>query len=765
MEMRTLFIVALLIAVLAVGFASAPPAFAAPPPNDTPAGAEVIPAAGPFPYLSAVTPDISDATVTGEPAPSCVGSFSRSIWYVFTPSASGAATLRTDTPGATVSDPVMAVYTSGGGAGGPFIQVACDDDGGAGFASQVTLEVTAGTQYWIQVSKVGTSAPGPGFTAIQIAVDLVGAPDNDAPSGAVLIPTAGPFPWFSPVIASIASATTTGEPTPSCAGSFSRSVWYRFTPPYTNWYVIATDQTATSVADTVLAIYTSAGGPAGPFSEIGCNDDGGIGGLSQVGVILYAGNEYWVQASKFGVAAPGPGAAALQLRVDVDVFGQPLAAAFSYQGQLNRNGAPVNDSCDLRFSLYDAASGGIVRTAPQTIAGVAVVNGLFTTDIDLGNQFRGDALWLETEVQCPGDNGFAVLSPRQLLNAVPYALGLRAGAQVRSTTFEPGLRLNSDLGNALEAEGGRYGVIGKTTTSADWQAAGVYGVGVNTTGVLGESVNRTGVIGNHTGEGTAPGVLGRTYATSANATAVTGVVVPTNPGSSSAAVRGTNYGIGPDGIGVWGEQFGTGYGVYGYTPNGGYGVVGSNGGSNSSGFAGVFGGRVVVNGNFSVNGSKAFVIDHPLDPANKLLYHFAVESPEVRNQYDGMVTLDQDGRAVVQLPDYFDALNADEDIHYQLTCVGSYAPVYIEQEVDGNQFTIAGGSPGLKVSWQISALRDDPYLRDNRVETETDKTGDEIGRYWYPAGYGQPAEQSLIGDQGKGGLPDAPPMEMKEVTP
>ena len=122
----------------------------------------MIPGAGPFPYLSAVTPDISDATVTGEPAPTCAGSFSRSIWYVFTPSASGTATLRTDAPGATVSDPVMAVYTSGGGAGGPFTQVACDDDGGPGFASQVTLDVTAGAQYWIQVSKAGTSAPGPG---------------------------------------------------------------------------------------------------------------------------------------------------------------------------------------------------------------------------------------------------------------------------------------------------------------------------------------------------------------------------------------------------------------------------------------------------------------------------------------------------------------------------------------------------------------------------------------------------------------------------
>jgi hypothetical protein len=759
MDMRRLFIIVLLIAVLAAGFASAPPAFAAPPPNDTPAGAEVVPGAGPFPYLSAVTSDISDATIAGEPAPTCAGTFSRSIWYVFTPSTSGTATLRTDAPGATVSDPVMAVYTSGGGAGGPFTQVACDDDGGPGFASQVTLDVTAGAQYWIQVSKAGTSAPGPGLTAVQIAVDLIGAPGNDTTAGAVIVPTPGPFPWFSPVIASIAVATTSGEPTPSCAGNFSRSVWYRFTPPYDRSYTIATDETATSVSDTVLAVYTSTGGAAGPFTQIACDDDGGAGSLSRVDAYLFAGTEYWIQVGKFGVTAPPPGAAAIQLRVDVDVFGEPLSAGFSYQGALNRDGAPVNATCDLRFSLYDAVSGGIVRTAPQTVAGVDVVDGLFTTTVDLGNQFRGDALWLQTEVQCPGDADFTVLDPRQLLEAVPYALGLRAGAQVRSDASEPSLKLVNGYGAGLVAEGGSTGVSGTGDSFA-----GVTGEG-SFSGVLGQSTNGFGVYGVHTGQTTSPGVYGETGSRAANAVAVYGLVSPTNPGSSSAAVRGANFGTGPDGIGVWGEQFGTGYGVYGYTPNGGFGVVGSNGGSNSSGFAGVFGGRVVVNGNFSVNGSKAFVIDHPLDPANKLLYHFAVESPEVRNQYEGMVTLDQDGRAVVQLPDYFDALNANEGIHYQLTCVGGYAPVYVAQEVAGNQFTIAGGSPGLKVSWQISALRDDPYLRDNRVETETDKTGDEIGRYWYPAGYGQPAEQSLLGDQGKGGLPDAPPMEMKEVTP
>ena len=277
-----------------------------------------------------------------------------------------------------------------------------------------------------------------------------------------------------------------------------------------------------------------------------------------------------------------------------------------------------------------------------------------------------------------------------MLEAVPYALGLRAGAEVRNDASEPSLKLVNGSGAGLVAEGGSTGVPGTGDTFAGVTGEGFF------SGVLGQSTNGFGVYGVHTGQTTSPGVYGETGSNAANAVAVYGRVSPTNPGSSSAAVRGTNFGTGPDGIGVWGEQFGTGYGVYGYTPNGGFGVVGSNGGSNSSGFAGVFGGRVVVNGNFSVNGSKAFVIDHPLDPANKLLYHFAVESPEVRNQYEGLVTLDQDGQAVVQLPDYFDALNADDEIHYQLTCVGGYVPVYIAQRLPATSSPLPAARPASR---------------------------------------------------------------------
>lgn len=152
---------------------------------------------------------------------------------------------------------------------------------------------------------------------------------------------------------------------------------------------------------------------------------------------------------------------------------------------------------------------------------------------------------------------------------------------------------------------------------------------------------------------------------------------------------------------------------------------------------------VVVTGDFSVNnGNKNFVLDHPLDPANKLLYHNAVESPDHVTYYDGTVKLNTDGTAVVNLPKYFEALNTD--YNYQLTCVGGFAQVYIATEITNNQFTIAGGRAGMKVSWQVSARRDDPWAHDHPYQAEEDKDPIDKGKYYYPEGYGK-GKQFQIG--------------------
>jgi hypothetical protein len=149
----------------------------------------------------------------------------------------------------------------------------------------------------------------------------------------------------------------------------------------------------------------------------------------------------------------------------------------------------------------------------------------------------------------------------------------------------------------------------------------------------------------------------------------------------------------------------------------------------------------VTAGSFSAN-SKAFKIDHPLDPERKYLSHSSVESPDMKNIYDGVATLDADGQAWVELPSYFEALN--KDFRYQLTAIGAPAPnLYIAQEVRGNRFHIAGGKPGGKVSWQVTGIRQDAYAKKHRIEVEEDKPAEEQGSYLSPDSFGQPEEKGI----------------------
>lgn len=108
--------------------------------------------------------------------------------------------------------------------------------------------------------------------------------------------------------------------------------------------------------------------------------------------------------------------------------------------------------------------------------------------------------------------------------------------------------------------------------------------------------------------------------------------------------------------------------------------------------------------------AKAFTIDHPLDPENKVLRHFCMEGPEVWNVYAGNAQL-VNGKAVVDLPDYYSALNKVGSEVYSLTVVdgsiNQFPQVKIAQKVTDNEFTIRG-THDVEVSWSIKVLRNDP---------------------------------------------------------
>ncbi len=137
-------------------------------------------------------------------------------------------------------------------------------------------------------------------------------------------------------------------------------------------------------------------------------------------------------------------------------------------------------------------------------------------------------------------------------------------------------------------------------------------------------------------------------------------------------------------------------------------------------------GNVQFLGNLTITGalSKAsgtFVIDHPLNPRNKLLYHSFVESPDALNLYDGIATFDKNGDATVDLPSYWEALNRDP--RYQFFPLYKPMPnLYVKQEVTKNRFVIGGGIPKGKVSWQVTCVRHDPYIMANPINVEVDKS-------------------------------------------
>jgi hypothetical protein len=134
---------------------------------------------------------------------------------------------------------------------------------------------------------------------------------------------------------------------------------------------------------------------------------------------------------------------------------------------------------------------------------------------------------------------------------------------------------------------------------------------------------------------------------------------------------------------------------------------------------------VVYRSGFGSGGwtAKAFEIDHPLDPENKVLRHFCLEGPQVWNVYAGNAQL-VNGRAVVQLPDYYSALNLVGSEIYSLTPIGE-ALVWIDQEISSNCFVIAGKSD-IKVSWTVKVLRNDPGCREDLRRRPVEQWKNEI---------------------------------------
>jgi hypothetical protein len=301
---------------------------------------------------------------------------------------------------------------------------------------------------------------------------------------------------------------------------------------------------------------------------------------------------------------------------------------------------------------------------------------------------------------------------------------------------KPGTPPASDLqppilgGIGVRGVNPKYAGIGVRGEAGD-QGIGVIGTCDTGVGLQGETRSGTGVYGNASTEGT--GVTGQS---------VSGTGVAAISSSGTALSASSAIGVGVYGASAPGAN---NFGVVGKGQNAGV-VAFNHYNQHSAYLASAFGaawfvGDVYVNGNLSKSGG-GFLIDHPQDPANRLLAHAFVESSERRNLYDGVAVLDDNGRATVQLPNWFESLNAD--VRYQLTPLGTPAPnLHISEELKDRRFSIAGGVSGMKVCWQLTGVRQDPWALANPLTVEADKPDQEKGTYLHPEPHGHDSQRSL----------------------
>ena len=448
---------------------------------------------------------------------------------------------------------------------------------------------------------------------------------------------------------------------------------------------------------------------------------------------------------------------------------QPTASSFGLMGQTSDPGGvgllASNTSGGLA-ALFES-SGNALDVTNTTQGGTAASFEGTVNIASTGNNSQSGALFVQNSGTAQGAHGIVGITLSTNNDAAgviglangPMGQGVRGGTSSASATGVSGYNsastgfavgvaatTNSAQGAALTANNiadpgngqaaeftgtvfvtsqGSNNALTATNNAASGPANGVVGQTSSLNGIGVVGINYAGgAAGFFQGNVGVTGPLNVTGNAQVTAQGNGAALYVQNNGTaqSTHGIVGITSSLSTDSAGVIGIANGPGQGVRGYsTSSTGIAVNGVN---SSGGMAGQFQGPVLVVGNLDVTGTitgsvKNFKIDDPLDPDHKSLYHASIESSEMMNIYSGNVVLDRKGEAVITMPEWFEALNTN--FRYQLTAIGHNARVYIAQKVQNHQFKIAGGRPGMEVSWQVTGVRHDAWAQAHPMRVEEEK--------------------------------------------
>ncbi len=229
------------------------------------------------------------------------------------------------------------------------------------------------------------------------------------------------------------------------------------------------------------------------------------------------------------------------------MYGQ-VPEKMSYQAIIRNSSGQIlsNQIVSIKASIIQGSSNGNVVFS-EHLSGTTNVNGLFTSAIGSGTALIGSFnsidwslgnYYLKTETDPTGGTNYTIAGTSELLS-VPYAMYAKSSGS---------------------SSGGNFTlpyIANETNTGT------LFSLSNNGDGTSIEGINKTNT---------------------SSISAVRGVVESTSPGGFSTGVRGMNKGTGGLGIGVWGSHDGSGWGVYGVTPNG-LGVYGNSSGNGTGVYA------------------------------------------------------------------------------------------------------------------------------------------------------------------------------------
>lgn len=375
--------------------------------------------------------------------------------------------------------------------------------------------------------------------------------------------------------------------------------------------------------------------------------------------------------------------------------------------------APTTAWINYPATETQRANAGAVPTnaSGQIVVNPAQGGGTVDLVVDVNGYYLAGA------TSMPASQQFAILGN---YSANPAILGTNTNTGGFSTGVM-GLE-TSTTGNGIGVQGiqngSGWGVYGTTPSGL-----GVYGLTTSGTGVYGFSSTGTGaqayttgvVNGNSgliaanlgTGSAYTFGIKGTTASTGLDSAGIKGIGGFGDPLGDTTDC-GPCFSSGVRGVNDNPPASGTAFGVLGISRTrgvGGVALAATGTSSTAYGYLGYFDGTnyfgVFAVGNYGGTGAKYFVEPHPTD-ATKVIRYISMEGPEAGTYFRGSSRV-QHGRAVIEVPETFRMVTAEDGLTVQLTAVGAAASMYIESQ-DLNTIVVRSNKD-VAFHYQVNGVR------------------------------------------------------------